>query len=98
MQATFAFSNKNNKSNKLPVNDSNYLDKKKLFINNGNYSCNNKLFIDDDNTFYYGGDVKMSNDTETSNTTFNNNFFFPDFGTMSQCNRDTYIAKVARKA
>lgn len=74
MQVTFTFSDKNDESDKLLVDDSNYSDDNKLSVNDGNYLHNNKLPINDDNTFGYGGDVRMGNYTETPNTTSKNNF------------------------
>lgn len=83
MQGIFTSSNKNDKNDELSVNDSNYLDNNKLFVSDSNYSHNNKLLVDDDHTFDYDGNVRMSNDTKTLNTTCNNNLIPPDLSTIS---------------
>lgn len=83
IQATFAFSNKSDKNNKLLVNNSNYLNNNKLFVNDGNYLHDNKLINNDDNTFDYSGNVEIANNTKILNITSNNNPTFPDFSTMN---------------
>lgn len=95
MQAIFTSFDKNDKNDKLSVDDSDYSDDNKLFVDDGNYSHNNKLPIDDDDIFNYGDDVKIGNDTETPHITSKNNLNILDFSNMSQRNQVIYIEEVA---
>lgn len=86
MQVTFTFSNKNDKSDKLLVNNSNYSNNNKLSINDSNYLYITKLLINNDNISNYVGNINMDNNTETSNTISNNNFILLVFSIISQRN------------
>lgn len=84
MQATFVFSNKNNKSEESYGKNSDYLNNNKVFVNNDKIS-------DYDN-------IRIANYTKTPNNISNNNNNCSNLGTMSQQNQVAYIANVTCKA
>lgn len=83
-----AFCNKNNKSNKFFVNNSNFLDNNELLINFNKSYSNNNFLID----YFTNGNIRMAN---ANNTKILYNFFgnnsLLNFNIINQYNKVIYI-------
>lgn len=94
IETTFAYYNKNGKSDKFSINDSNSLDNNKSSVNYSK-SYGNDNFLSD---YFDNNNIRMVNVNDTKILYILSNNSFPDFSTIIKCNRVIYIADVVYKA